>query len=124
VHLAQQSSRHPGYVGPATTYDCGQCIGWHATKLEFPGLPPESVDAWNLYFAIQSQQRVGMDVIGLDLSVLPTVFAIRQVPRWQWAAVTDQLLAIDQAVAEKRAQDRETEKAKQALSAGGARVDR
>lgn len=102
-----QNPKHPGFVGRADYYDCAACIGWHAKEYHFPVLADEHVEAWNLYLMLADQQRIGMDVIGLDYNVLPGVFAMEGVPRWRWRTLFAELVTINHAHLAQRAHERE-----------------
>lgn len=78
--LGRQESSHDGYVAADAWHDCAQCVMRHGQRHEFPPLDPEHVEAWTIFQAVAGQQRIGMDVIGLDYAVLPTVFDLYGVP--------------------------------------------
>lgn len=82
-------------------------------------MPVEALEAWNLYLLLQDQQRIGMDVIGLDYTVLPVVFDVYEVPRWRRRVLFEQLVTLNHAFTGHRARQREREaeeqRAKRAL---------
>lgn len=108
----RQNAQHPGFVARDAPYDCGACIAWHAHERGFPTLEPRDYPAWNLYLQLQGQQRIGMDVIGLDYGVLETMYRLMNVPRWCWRWMTEQLLVLDHATQANRVVQREREQRK------------
>lgn len=122
----RQNEHHRGFVGKATRYDCGQCITAHATERGFPPLGVEHVEAWNLWFTVQSQQRAGGmgEPGGLDYGVLPAIFDLEGVPTYRRRRLFHELAALNDAVQAKRAREAETQRLAAAGRAGVARVDR
>lgn len=112
----QQNAQHPGFVDKSARYDCGQCIAWHAEQFGFPPLAPADVEAWNLYFLVQTQQRSGAmgEPMGLDYAALPTVFTFEGVPRARWRTLFHRLATLNEAVVAKRAKDAERRAMEQA----------
>lgn len=106
-----QNHAHPGFVDVGERYDCAQCIAWHQDEYQFPALSALNAQAWELYGTIQDQQRAGgMDVIGLDYTVVPIVFSIYEVPPGRAQRMLfERLILINRAVSEHRSQQRELE---------------
>ena len=119
-----QNPQHAGYVAPDRPYDCGKCVAYHARAYGFPELLPENADAWRLYFVLQDQQRVGMDLLGLDYTVLPIVFDLEGVPHAARPLLFEKLAVVNHAEqaqrAEKRRQD-EQRRSSQTPGSGGRR---
>lgn len=116
-----QDPSHPGFVGPAERYDCGQCIRWHGERFQFPALLPANVQAWELYWLLQDQVRAGLDVIGLDYAVLPWIFALYAVPAAEQRLLFEKIAVMNRTVMADRATKREHEKATHAAAAERAR---
>jgi hypothetical protein len=74
VRFARQDPQHDGFVAADAWYDCAQCVRRHGERHEFPPLDPEHHDAWGIFQAISDQVIVGMDVVGVDMQVLPVWF--------------------------------------------------
>lgn len=106
IPRAAQNANHPGYVAPDVAYDCGQCIAHFARGYGFPELLPENAEAWGLYFTLQDQQRVGMDLLGLDYGVLPAVFELLEVPRAERRLLFEKLAIVNHAEQAHRAEKR------------------
>lgn len=108
-----QDPGHPGFVEKNEPYDCGQCIEWHATRYGFPMLDNDSNrDAWQFYQRLQGQQRIGMDVIGIDICAVPIVFDVHHVPDEERPVLLDKILSIDRVLMDDRNRKREIEKSK------------
>lgn len=116
-----QNPKHPGFIAPDQQYSCGQCIAWHGTQYAFPPLESENVLAWDLYMSVQDQQRVGMDLIGLDYTVLPFAFELWEVPQDQRRLLFEKIALIDHQVTTRRAEKREQERKRKDMER---RVDR
>lgn len=120
----RQATGHPGYVAPDAPYDCQACIAAHASGRvggePFPLLGPDEVEAWNLYLLLQDQVLVGMDIVGLDYATFPAVFTMQDIPRRDWRRRFEQLVILNHAAQEHRAQQRLAE---QATKATARRVD-
>lgn len=91
----RQDAGHPGFVAADRPYDCNACIAFHGEKFSFPPLPDEAQEAWALYMLLQDQQRVGMDVIGLDYTVLPVAFDVYEIPAPRRRRVFEQLVTLN-----------------------------
>jgi len=109
VPRGMQNPKHPGFVAPDQPYSCGQCIASHATQYAFPPLESENVLAWDLYMSVQDQQRVGMDLIGLDYTVLPFAFDLWEVPKDQRRLLFEKLQIANHEVTARRAEKRKEE---------------
>jgi hypothetical protein len=111
VPQGRQVPTHPGFVGGAERYDCGACIAYHAREWQFPLLAGLSIHAWDLFALLQDQQRAGgMDVIGLDYTVLPFVFDLYDVPAGKpRRRLFERIVWINHAVAAHRAEQRDLE---------------
>lgn len=122
IPQGRQSPDHWGYVGNDVPYDCGQCIARHAEEFNFPTLTEGHYEAWSLWLLLQDQQRIGMEPIGLDYSVLPAVFEMEGIPRERWQALFRQLVALNHVgqshYVKQRDQKRESDAAKQKLRGG------
>ena len=104
-------SRSAGFTGPSDRYDCQACINWHAREFKFPTLGAANGEAWALYLEIQGQQRGGgFGPAGLDMTVLPTVFDLHQVPQSERLGLYQKILVIDRCVQEHEAAKREKER--------------
>ena len=118
-----QNRSHPGFVAVDQPYDCGQCIKWHGEQYGFPHLENEDYEAWNMFLLLQDQQRIGMDIIGLDYSVLPVVWDIMGVPHMKRRFLFEQLVVLNHAFKAHRAAEHETKKL-EAQNKNQYRVDR
>ena len=112
-----QHPEHPGFVDARKPYNCAQCIRWHGDRLGFPDLDPENGEAWGLYNRLQSQVRIGMDVVGLDYTVLPVAFDLYQILDAERVEVFEKLMVIDHEAMEERARQRERDKRKREMEA-------
>jgi hypothetical protein len=106
-----QNPDHPGFVEASARYDCQACINWHAREFKFPTLGAANQPAWALYLEIQGQQRGGgFGPMGLDVTVLPTIFDLHQIPQAERLGLYQKLLVIDRVVQEHEAGKREKER--------------
>ena len=60
--------------------------------------------------SLQDQQRVGMDLIGLDYSVLPFAFDLWEVPKGDRRLLFEKISIINTCVGARRAEKREQER--------------
>jgi len=114
VPAGRQDSQHDGFVSRDVPYDCAQCIGASAKRHEFPELDPENYPAWRLYQQVEDQVRIGMDVVGLDYTVLPAVFAIYQIPPSEQPLLFEKLVVLNRLQQEQRARERAMESSRKA----------
>ncbi len=112
----RQDPQHPGFVAADERYDCRACIAWHARQFEFPELDAENLTAWAIYQRVEDQVRVGMDIVGLDYTVLPTVFELYGIPREEWRLTFEKVVEINRAQQQERAIQRVTEQSKRAAA--------
>ena len=110
VPRGMQNPQHPGFTARDTAYDCGQCIAWHADRYHFPELDEANAFAWTLYLRVSDQQRVGMDVIGLDYSVLPPIFDLYGVAAADRPLLFEKIGLVNNACQEHRQRRREHDK--------------
>jgi hypothetical protein len=112
VPAGQVPRDRPGFVAPDQPLSCGACIAWHAARFHFPTLWPQNLVAWDLYWKLQDQQRVGgFDVLGLDYTVLPVAFACYAIPRAEWRLLFEKLMTINREVAAHRARRQAAQRA-------------
>lgn len=112
----RQNPQHPGFVGVDQRYDCRACIASHAERHEFPMLDAANQTAWAIFQRVEDQVRVGMDVVGLDYTILPTVFQLYDVPREDWRLTFEKIVEVNRAQQAERAIQRATEQSKQAAA--------
>jgi len=109
IPRAMQNTGHPGFVAADQAYDCQKCIAHHSQSYAFPMLEPEDFEAWNIFLLLQDQQRIGMDIIGLDYSVLPAVFDLLGIQYYKRRWLFEQLVVLNHAFTAHRAEKREQE---------------
>ena len=122
-----QQPGHPGFVAPDRAYDCGQCIGWHAERFDFPTLDdhPEGADALQFYFRVGDQQRAGgFGLLGLDYTVLPLAFDLYGIPPSERIRLFENLQAINAEVQAWREEQRELDERKREAKAASQRGSR
>jgi len=112
VPIGRQNPTHPGFVAADQPYSCRACVSWHATQHQFPDLDPENALAWDLYMTFQDQQRIGMDVIGLDVDAIRFAFELYEIPQDERLLLFEKLHLVDRCVQERRAKEREREQQK------------
>lgn len=113
VPLGRQRESHPGFVMEDERYDCGQCIAATGLQCNFPPLDPANATAWELYQILAGQQRIGMDVIGLDMTAVPVVFDTYDIPHDDRPLLLEKLMLIDAATGRERDRRRERDKARE-----------
>lgn len=108
IPIGQQNATHPGFVAKDRAYDCLKCMNHSARERGYPEmLDSEGLEAWNLYLMLQDQQRIGMDVIGLDYNCLPGVFDILGIPTRERMGLFERLVMINRAIQDRNAKKRE-----------------
>jgi len=112
VPNARQTKGHFGFVAEDEPYDCFLCVEQHGKRMNFPLLDSANVEAWEMYRVICGQQRVGMDILGLDVTALPVAFDLLDIPKHLWRELYEKLMIIDAENRHERERRREMEKAK------------
>lgn len=110
--VGRQDAQHPGFVAADQAYDCTQCVRIHGERHGFPPLEEANLEAWEFYDVLIGQVRIGMDVVGLDMTAIPVAFDIYDVPRESRRLLFEKLMIIDRAVQENRGRARERERIK------------
>jgi hypothetical protein len=106
-----QNESHPGFVGKALPYDCFKCMNHHARQYHYDELSDEEgLEAWTMYLTLQDQQRIGMDVLGLDYTCLEPAFRLLGLPREKWRAMFQRIIIINRAVQERNARKRDQQR--------------
>jgi hypothetical protein len=95
VPMGRMNPQHPGFVESDARYDCAQCVERQGAMNGFPPLGAGNAEAHQLYQAIGGQQRIGMDMIGLDMAVLPLAFELYDVPREDRRLMFEKLMILD-----------------------------
>jgi len=116
-------SSHFGYVGPQERFDCGQCITRNAEHYGFPPLDGRYAEAWRLFMLLHDQQRVGMEPIGLDYTVLPAVFDLEGIvdPR-ERRRLFGELVALNHALQAYQGEQRDERKRQRERDAATAKL--
>lgn len=116
-----QDPEWPGFVAKDTPYDCAQCIRYWAAEKGFAQLEAPDVQAWNLWWLLQNQQRIGMDVIGLDYAVLPAVFDLEGIVEEDRRALFHKLVALDHTFTQHRRDEQQKQAESASFKHGGGR---
>lgn len=107
-----QPEGHYGFVGKDVALSCGQCIRKHGEKYRFPDMPGRYVEAWSLFLLLMDQQRIGMEPIGLDYTVLPAVFDLLGVEASERRRLFEDLVILSNAHNTHRSRERVRDKDK------------